>query len=237
MPGMISETWPMDTTSLHNVVLFDGLPDAAIEDIHRRCSWRRFAAGELVFDRESDKLDVFFVVEGRVRILNVVSEERELALADIAAGNYFGELAAIDGMRRSARVVAIEESLLASLAGPAFFQAMQAYPVIAVKVMERLTRIIRDLDVRVTEISMQSESQRIWAQLVRLAELDADGGGWIIRDVPSHSEIAAWSGTKREQVAQAIGDLARDGIVRRRNATLVVHDLQRLKLMIGYQNR
>jgi CRP-like cAMP-binding protein len=217
--------------SIENIALFGDLPAEAVSEIGERCRWQRFAPGDVVFDRESDTLDVYFVVEGSVRILNVASDDRDVALADIPAGNYFGELAAIDGLRRSARVIALEESILASLEGPVFFQLMQAYPVIALKVLERLTRIVRDLDNRVTQISMQSENQRIWTQLVRLAEPDNTGIGWIIRDLPNHKEIAAWSGTSREQVAQAIGDLARDGIVRRRSMGLVIRDLQRLQLM------
>ncbi|HMA48915.1 MAG TPA: Crp/Fnr family transcriptional regulator [Magnetospirillaceae bacterium] len=223
----------MDEGSIEDIALFADLPPPALAEIQQRCRWAIFQEGDVVFDRDSDTLDVYFVVAGSVRILNTANADRDVALADIPVGNYFGELAAIDGLRRSARVVALEPSRLASLEGRYFFELMRTYPTIAVKVLERLTRIIRDLDYRVTQIASQSESQRIWAQLLRLAEPSEQPDSWIIRDVPNHKEIAAWSGTSREQVAQAIGDLARDGVIRRRSMDLIIQDLPRLQLMVS----
>lgn len=218
--------------ALSRVSLFAGLSADSLREIEGRCTWARFASGEQVFDRESDTLDVYFVIEGAVRILNNAGDDREVALADVLAGNYFGELAAIDGMKRSARVVATKESLLASLDGPSFLALMRDHPDIALRVLERLTRIVRNLDSRVSQLSSQSEQQRIWGELLRLAEPDAaKPDAWHIPDLPNHKEIAAWAGTSREQVAQAIGELARDGIVRRKTMGLVICDLPRLQMM------
>jgi len=212
--------------------LFAGLPPDAVREIEARCSWHRFASGDQVFDRESDTLEVYFVISGAVRILAQQSEDREVALADVLAGNYFGELAAIDGLKRSARVVATRESVLASLDRISFLECMQRHPDIAVRVLARLTRIIRNLDLRVTQLSTQNESQRIWGELVRLAQPDASRPeGWHIPDLPNHKEIASWAGTSREAVAQAIGELARHGVVKRRGMGLMIVDWARLQLM------
>ena len=70
--------------------LFAGLTESEILAIEQCCTWQRFAAGDQVFDRESDTLDVYFIVSGAVRILTQ-AEDREVALADVVAGNYFGE--------------------------------------------------------------------------------------------------------------------------------------------------
>jgi CRP-like cAMP-binding protein len=217
---------------LARVDLFADLPAEAVREIEARCNWHRFASGDQVFDKESDTLDVYFVIEGAVRILTTVGDEREVALADVVAGNYFGELAAIDGMKRSARVVATRDAVLASLDGPSFLDLMHRWPEVAVRVLARLTRIIRNLDNRVTQLSTQGESQRVIGELVRLAEPDPTRPeAWHIPDLPNHKEIAAWSGTSREVVAQAIGELARDGVVRRKSMGLVICDWARLQLM------
>lgn len=221
----------MTVQSLETIPLFADLPSAAVGAIGERCRWQHFQADDVVFDRESDSVEVYFVVGGCVRILNSISTDREIALADIPAGGYFGELSAIDGMRRSARVVALQESLLAALDGRYFIEVLRAHPTVAVRLLEKLSRIIRDLDGRVSQIAGQNEQQRIWGQLLRLAEPGDMAGTWIIRELPNHKEIADWSGTQRDQVAQAIGDLARDGVVRRRSRDLVILDLPRLRLM------
>jgi CRP/FNR family cyclic AMP-dependent transcriptional regulator len=211
--------------------LFAGLPAEAIREIEQRCTWQSFEAGDQVFDRESDTLEVYFVVEGTVRILTQ-AQDREVALADVIAGNYFGELAAIDGQRRSARVVATRDAVLASLDRPGFLDCLGKHPQVCIRVLERLTRIIRNLDQRVTQLSTQNETQRIFGELVRLAEPDPGRpDGWHIPDLPNHKEIASWAGTSREAVAQAIGELARHGVVKRRSMGLVICDWARLQLM------
>ncbi len=217
---------------LTGIGLFDGLPAERIADIAGQCRWQRIAAGSQLFDKDSDTLDVYFVQRGAVRILTTGPDGREVALADVTAGHYFGELAAIDGMKRSARVVAAVDSVVAALPGPAFLGLMHQHPPLALRVLERLTRIIRSLDSRVTELSTQTEAQRIYGQLLRLARPDPrHPQNWIIDDLPNHKEIAAWTGTSREAVAQAIGELARDGVVRRRGMGLVVADWTRLTVL------
>jgi CRP-like cAMP-binding protein len=218
---------------LARVALFAELPEGALRDIEGRCSWHHFASGEQVFDKESDTLEVYFVIDGAVRILTTAADDREVALADVVAGNYFGELAAIDGMKRSARVVATQDSRLASLDGAAFLDLMRSHAEIALKVLERLTRIVRNLDSRVTQLSTQTEGQRVCGELVRLAQPEAGHpGAWHIPDLPNHREIAAWTGTSRDHVAQVIGELARDGIVRRKSMGLLICDWPRLQLMV-----
>ena len=217
---------------LSRIQLFDGLPTDLVATVSGQCRWNRLADGEQVFDKDSESLDVYFVQSGGVRILTTGPEGREVALADIPVGQYFGELAAIDGKPRSARAVASGDSTVATLSGPAFRALLRDSPDLAFRVLERLARIVRSLDSRVTELSTETEPQRIYAQLLRLARPDAaNSQAWIIDDLPNHKEIAAWTGTSREAVGQTIGELAREGIVRRRGMGLVVADRQRLCLM------
>lgn len=217
---------------LEKIELFSGLPGEALREIESQAKWSTFEADEQVFDKSTDSLDVYFVVTGSVRILSHVSGEREVSLANVLEGNYFGELAAIDRKERSARVVAAEPSVLAALDGPTFIDIMMRHPIVGLRVMERFARIIRALDSRVTDLSTLSEVQRVYVELVRLAQPDPRrSGGWYIPDMPNHKEIASWAGTSREAVAQAIGELAREGILERRSMNMVVHDWPKLQMM------
>ena len=218
--------------SLGSIDLFAGLPPEAISEIEALATWHQFAPDEQVFDKETDALEVFFVVSGSVRIMSYIRPDREVALANVVAGNYFGELAAIDGRGRSARVVAIDDAVLASVDGPAFMDFMTRYPAVAIRVLERFARIIRALDNRVTDLSTLTESQRIMLELVRLARPDPRRvDGFYIPDLPNHKEIASWAGVSREAVAQTIGELARMGVVERRSMSLVVRDWAKLQAL------
>jgi len=217
--------------NLANITLFDDLTPQELAAIEAQCKWQRVAAEQQVFDRNSDSLEVYFIVSGSVRILSQALE-REVALADLPAGRYFGELAAIDGLPRSARVVALSDCLLASLEGPQFRQLLLRHPQVGLRVMGRMTGVIRDLDRRVIELSTTSEAQRICGELLRLAEpMTGKPELWAVADMPNHKDIAAWIGTSREVVAQVIGELARDGVVKRRGMGLTITDLPRLRLL------
>jgi CRP-like cAMP-binding protein len=216
--------------TLSDITLFADVPRDSLELIEGQCAWMTLGEGDQVFDKDSDTLDVYFVAKGNVRILSMVAPDQEVALADIRAGGYFGELAAIDGQKRSARAVATTETVLASLSGPAFLDVLRAHHSVTVQVLSRIGRVVRDLDRRVVKMSSQTEHQRIWSELLRLAEPQPSRTGqWYIPDMPNHREIAAWAGTSKESVAAAIGELARDGIVKRQTMGLIISDMPRLQ--------
>ncbi len=216
--------------TLSEIRLFADVPRQALAEIERQCDWITLGEGRQVFDRDSDKLDVYFVVQGNVRILSMVGPEQEVALADIGAGGYFGELAALDGQKRSARAVATTETVLAAMDGSAFLGVLKEQHTVTVQVLSRLGRVVRDLDSRLVKMTAQTDNQRIWAELLRLAEPQpSKTGNWYIRDMPNHREIAAWAGTSKESVASAIGELARDGIVKRQSMGLIISDMPRLQ--------
>ncbi|MBI5121974.1 MAG: Crp/Fnr family transcriptional regulator [Rhodospirillales bacterium] len=225
----------MTISRLKGVALLEGLSDADLAEIEGRCHWHQLGPDCIVFDKESDTLEVYFLIDGAVRVLSYspyAREKREVTLANFVAGEYFGELAALDGKPRSAKVVTSEESLLASLDGADFRAIMMRFPNLALRVTLRLADIIRRLDARVTELSTLSEPERVYTELLHLAKPDVKRAGiYLISDMPKHKDLASWTGTSTETVAQVVGELARDGILERRNLGMVIRDYERLRLM------
>ncbi len=216
---------------LSEVSLFAGLAPEAIKDISGVAKWHEIAAGETIFDQETDTLEVYCVVTGAVRILTTVGE-REVMLAEIPGGNVFGEIAAIDGQPRSAKAVASTDSVLASIEGPIFTKMLLKYPAIALKIIQRLARVVRGLDKRVTTLSTLTEEQRVVIELLRISEPDPKiPNGWYIPTMPVHSDLAGWAGTSRDIVAQTIGKLAREGVVKRRGMALVICDWPQMQML------
>lgn len=221
---------------LANIVLFEDLSSEERIKLAKKCNWYTYAAEETVFDPANDNLEVYFVVKGAVRIFTDALYKRgdneEITFAHFTAGNYFGELSAIDGGPRSAHVVAQEETLLASMAREDFVELINEHASVAFNVTKRLANIVRGLDQRVAELSSLNDSERVYNEIVRLAIPDAKKiGAWVIPIMPKHNEIAGWAGTTKEIVAQVIGELAREGIVERRSLAMVINDWQRLRLM------
>ena len=97
----------MAERSLAGITLLEGLDEHTRKELELRCRWVRVKAHEQIIDRESESRDVYFIVEGRVRVLNYSMSGREITFDEAGPGGYFGELAAIDGQPRSANVIAL----------------------------------------------------------------------------------------------------------------------------------
>lgn len=209
--------------------LLAGLPGDVVGSIERRCVWRRVPKGETVFDFSGDSRDMYFVVRGAVRIESDV-RDRPIIFANIEEGGFFGELSAIDGLPRTGTVFASSDCVVASLDGEAFREYLGKYSEIGMRIIDRLTAILRSLDDRVVSLATQNESQRICRELVRLADPDPRQPGlWQIAPLPPHREIAACAGATRATVAQTLGELALDGVLKRLGGGLVILNYDRLR--------
>ncbi|WP_236262698.1 Crp/Fnr family transcriptional regulator [Caenispirillum salinarum] len=220
--------------TLDGVKLLESLLPAERETVAAQCRWRRYLPGEQIIDRQSDSRDVFFVVSGAVRVVIYSLSGREVALDDIHAGGVFGELAALDGNPRSASVMAVGETTVASLTHEQFFTLLRGHPDVALAVMQRLANIVRTATTRILDLSTLGANNRVHAdllQLTRSAPLTAEGFA-AISPIPVHSDIAARVSTTRETVARVLNDLSRKKIVRRDQNALVVLDVERLSEMV-----
>ncbi len=213
-------------------LLTDLLPHELVE-IEELCRFKTFRAGTQVFDRQADTRDVFFVVRGRVRIVNYSMSGREITLDDIGAGGHFGELAAIDSQPRSAAVLAVEDSLIVALPQRHFIEALEKYPSIALRVMKRLARMVRASTERIMDLSTLAANNRVQAELLRQArDTVKDDNTAVITPIPVHSDIASRVSTTRETVARVLSDLTRQGILERTRESLVIRDVERLEEMV-----
>ena len=213
------------------------LKDVATEvvsGLEEICIWSRVSEGTQIFDRDDTHTDVFFVVEGSVRVLDHAESGQEVAFSDIGAGEVFGELSAIDHKERSATVYALEECLLARVPGKEFTDFLLRYPEMAVQMMGHFVQTIRDLNSRVVGLSSITSIQRVYAEILQMAEPDPQGGGkWVVPAMPQHLEIAVWAGTSPDTVARAIGQLLKAEVVKRKNRTLTILDRQRLQDLVN----
>ena len=103
-------------------ILRDASP-AALDRVATVAAWRSYAPGELILDAHDASSEVWFVLEGSVRILVRTSAGREMILSELGPGDMFGEVAAIDGAPRTAGVSALSRSRLCKVPAAAFLEA------------------------------------------------------------------------------------------------------------------
>jgi CRP-like cAMP-binding protein len=210
---------------LAGVTLFEGLDEAARRRLESRCTWRRYGAGETVLERGSESREVLFIVAGSVNILNISLTGREVAYARLYAGDCFGELAAIDGKPRSATVVAAEATLVGVLPSARFIELLRGHAEVTFTLLQRLTGMVRMGDVRIMELSTLAATQRVYAEILRMARPDAAVPSlWVVHPLPPLREIASRISTTRETVARALSQLYPTGLVRRKGKSLYIPD-------------
>ncbi|MBT6441457.1 MAG: cyclic nucleotide-binding domain-containing protein, partial [Alphaproteobacteria bacterium] len=139
--------------NLATVRLLEGLEESDLQDLEQRGRWRRYVAEEQILDRDSETREVFFVVEGSVDVINFSLSGREVAYGQVRAGGYFGEMAAIDGRRRSANIVANQDSLVFIVPSDAFMDILNTHVSAAMVVLRRLAHIVRTADDRIMDLS------------------------------------------------------------------------------------
>lgn len=189
----------------------------------RRCVWRTFEEGAVVVDFEDDSTDVHFIVSGSVRVLIRTAAGKEIILADMKGGQFFGELSAIDSVPRSANVSALTRAELCAMPAAVFRELCFASPAICDRVLKLLAGRIRALNARVTEQAVLDVAHRLYSELLRLS-VPRNGGGRerVISPPPFHHELAARIGCRREQVTREFSALTQQGIIDKTRGALVI---------------
>lgn len=219
---------------LSNIGMLETLPADQLTKLEGIAKWRNYSGHEQIIDRDSDSRDVYFVTRGRVRVVNFSYSGREVSYDEIVEGGVFGELAAIDEAPRSANVIALKDTTVASVSPAQFQQLLADNPEFALSIMRRLVQIVRGSTDRIMDLSTLGAYNRVYAELLRLAreaEEDEDGKA-VIKPAPIHSNVASRSGTTRETVARALSDLSRKDIVKRDGDNLAILDMWELEEIV-----
>lgn len=223
-------------SALDQISIFRGVKDADRAAIARRCNWRRLDPREQVIGHLEETTDVFFVVQGHLRCINFSALGKQVSYMDVGPGEVIGEFAAIDGQPRSTNVIALDDAFIGSMPSRTFWEVIERHPDVAVELLKRLTRIIRQLNERIFELSTLSVHNRIHAELLALAQASGvrDNMATISPNL-THADIASRIGTNRETVTREINALVKSGIIRKDKRTLIVEDVARLQQEVAVE--
>lgn len=218
---------------LERVELFQPIPEHERERLSKKLRWKRYGTGEQIISHLDHSTDVLLVLQGKVRVVIYSLAGREVTFRDIEVGQYFGELAAIDGLPRTASIIALSDSVIASMSADMFWEILRVYPDVAAQLVKNLTSSVRALTERVFEFSTLAVNNRIHAELLRLAQDHmTEENVAVIDPIPTHGEIASRISTRREAVTREFNQLSRAGVVQRQSGTLVIRDVERLRHLV-----
>lgn len=209
-----------------------GAPAEALGRFLAHARWIDAEPNETVIDFYDVTTDVFFVVQGNVRVLVLTADgEHTQILGDFATGDLVGEMSAIDDAPRSARVEALVRTRLCVVPAAAFLDLAFAVRNVGLRLMQLLTARIRTQNQRLLEHTALPARLRLAAELLRLSRRRPDGTH-AVSPPPTQEELAARVGARRETVSRELSALARAGLLRRTRAAFVLDDPAALRAAV-----
>jgi len=104
-----------------------------------------YGAGEIIFHEGDLGTEMYIISEGKVEILNRLGED-DRVLAVLEKGDFFGEMSVLEDLPRAATARALTDARLLQINGSTFDQMLQGNPEIAVRMMRKLSRRLRETD-------------------------------------------------------------------------------------------
>jgi len=146
--------------------LFAGVDvDSLSELILDGISERNVCSGELIFEEDTSEGVLYLLIRGRVQIDKHTKEGEELSLALLHSGDFFGELEMLDGHPRSARAVALDDSILVGITKSALEIMIANSHAITLNLLRTLSLRLRTID-----IAFVREHERTTVELRRQVE-------------------------------------------------------------------
>jgi CRP-like cAMP-binding protein len=212
--------------------LFRGLDRDSLSAIAASLRTRRYRKGEVIF-HEGDPGDCLFVVaSGTVKVVLPSEDGEEAILASLSRGDFFGELALLDGAPRSAGAVALQATEMLVLPREQFGAMVASQPAIRDALLSSLAAELRRLTQHVAELHFLDMTGRLASGLARLAiehgVKDADGA-IRLSSPPTQADLGAMIGATRQSVNKLLGEFAEVGLLRLERDSLVIPDLPALE--------
>jgi CRP/FNR family transcriptional regulator len=230
----------MAVEALRRCGLFGAAGEDVLEALVGLLRVRRFRRGETIF-HQGDPGDALFVMaSGSVKVVLPSEEGAEPAIvAILGPGEFFGELAILDGAPHSATIVAVEATETLVLHRDAFVDLVDSDPGLRHALLASLATEIRRLTGHVEDLHFLDLPGRLASRILRLAEAaggrastsDAAGGAAAHIRIPwpyTQSELAGMIGGSRQSVNRLLADLTDQGLVRLERDVLIIPDLARL---------
>ena len=165
----------------------------------------------------------------KVSIASPQGDERILTI--LGPGSIVGELAIIDGLPRSATVVAVRDCQLSFISREAFLGCLREYPEIYGDLVSTLVSRLREADEAMAAASFLTVKARVARALLELAEhlgRETESGRIVILHKIRQSDIAAMAGVARENVSRTLTELKRRGLISQSTSYYFINDTRKL---------
>ena len=219
----------LDLDFLRTVVLFSDLPDEELQIVSDIFKETKYQRGQIVFFEEDTGKYMYIVKSGRVKVSRLLPTGKEMILAFHQSGEYFGEMALIDGETTPATVTAVVPSVIL-FTGSREFSGLMEHPTINRTILKTLCGRCRDAWRQIEVLNFYNAEARIRTALYHLSLNKGikTSSGIRIDLKLTHRELAELTGISRETATRVISQLQGDRIVQVKQRQFLILDPDKL---------
>lgn len=212
----------VSTLLLRNVPLFEGLPEGQLALLTRVVGRKAYPRNSTIISAGDPNDALYIVISGRLKVMMSDDEGREVILALLSQGEFFGEMGLIDEEPRSATVIAIEACELLTISKADFRKCLQENFDIAMAVMRGLVKRLREADKKIGSLALMDVYGRVARLLIEMAE-NVEGEMVVTKKLPKQ-DIAKMIGASREMVSRVMKDLQTSGHIEVRSGLIYLRE-------------
>jgi CRP/FNR family cyclic AMP-dependent transcriptional regulator len=207
---------------LRNVPLFSTVPEGQLSLLTRVVGRKSYPRNSTIINAGDPTDALYIVISGRLKVMMSDDEGREVILAILGQGEFFGEMGLIDEAPRSATVIAIEPCELLTINKMDFKKCLAENFEIAVGVMKGLVKRLREADKKIGSLALMDVYGRVARLLMEMAET-VDGQRVVTKKLPKQ-DIAKMIGASREMVSRVMKDLQTSGHIEVKSGAIFLHE-------------
>jgi CRP/FNR family transcriptional regulator, cyclic AMP receptor protein len=217
-----------DINFLRNVPIFAELEEKDLLRVVKLGTSQKYKKGNIVVLEQESGAALFVIITGKVKVVRMDEDGREVILSMFGPGEFFGEMSLLDGLARSASVVATVKSELFMIHRRDFLELLNEFPTVTISLLAELAMRLRKADMQIKSLSLKDAEGRVANVMLILA--DDVGifrkGKVEIDDLPLQQDIANMAGTSRETVSRMIHLFIEGGEVQMKGNKLIINDYE-----------
>jgi len=222
---------PSNSEYLMYVPIFADLDDVTIQKIGSVGFSKKYSKDETIFREDDPGSAMFVILTGKVKVVRTSNDGREVILTILSQYDFFGEMALLDGLSRSASVIATEESELFIIQREEFLNLLKLHPEISINLLQELTQRLRAADLKIKSLSLKDAEGKVATVLLQLAEEigKIKHGVVEIDKLPLQQDLANMAGTSRETISRTLHSFAKKGYVELDGAKLKILNFDKFR--------
>ena len=218
---------------LSSVPIFSDLNIEALQKVSKLGTVRTYLKNSMILTEEEDGSALFVILSGKVKVCRVSSEDKskEVILSIMNPSDFFGEMALLDGLNRSASVIAMEDSKLFIIQRSEFLNLLHEHPEVSVALLQELAQRLRSSSMKIKALSLKDAEGKVATVLLQLADdIGRIRQGVVeIEKLPFQHELANMAGTSRETISRTLHTFAKKGLIEIEGSKLRIISYEKFK--------